>query len=119
MSVKTFGLKAFRKAINYNIQLAERVEAELRQSTTWEVVSPATLAIINFRYHPVDQKFTDRKLDQINQKISAKVLASKEALLVTTMLQGQVVLRMCLINPRTTMDHIKSTLKLCEEFAIE
>ncbi len=119
MSVKTFGLKAFRKAINYNIQLAERVEAELRQSTTWEVVSPATLAIINFRYHPVGQKFTDRKLDQINQKISAKVLASKEALLVTTMLHGQVVLRMCLINPRTTMDHIKSTLKLCEEFAIE
>lgn len=119
MSVKTFGLKAFRKAIDYNIKLAERVEAELRQSTTWEVVSPATLAIINFRYHPVGQKFTDRKLDQINQKISAKVLASKEALLVTTMLQGQVVLRMCLINPRTTMEHIKSTLELCEKFAIE
>ncbi|MEJ7693791.1 aminotransferase class V-fold PLP-dependent enzyme [Daejeonella sp.] len=119
MSVKTFGLKAFRKAIDYNIELAERVEAELRQSNAWEVVSPATLAIINFRYHPVGQKFTDRKLDQINQKISAKVLASKEALLVTTMLQGQVVLRMCLINPRTTMEHIKSTLALCEKFAAE
>lgn len=119
MSVKTFGLKAFRKAINYNIDLAERVEAELRQSTTWEVISPATLAIINFRYHPVGQKITDRKLDQINQKISAKVLASKEALLVTTMLQGQVVLRMCLINPRTTLEHVKSTLDLCEKFALE
>lgn len=119
MSVKTFGLIAFRKAINYNIDLAERVEAELRQSTTWEVISPATLAIINFRYHPVGQKITDRKLDQINQKISAKVLASKEALLVTTMLQGQVVLRMCLINPRTTLEHVKSTLDLCEKFALE
>lgn len=119
MSVKTFGLKAFRKAINYNIDLAERVEAELRQSTTWEVISPATLAIINFRYHPAGQKITDRKLDQINQKISAKVLASKEALLVTTMLQGQVVLRMCLINPRTTLEHVKSTLDLCEKFALE
>ncbi len=119
MSVKTFGLRAFRKAIDYSIKLAELVEADLRQSTTWEVVSPATLAIINFRYHPVGQKFTDRKLDQINQKISAKVLASKEALLVTTMLQGQVVLRMCLINPRTTMEHIKSTLQLCEKFAAE
>lgn len=117
MSVKTFGLKAFRKAINYNIQLAERVETELRQSSTWEVISPATLAIINFRYNPVGQKFTDRKLDQINQKISAKVLASKEALLVTTMLQGQVVLRMCLINPRTTLEHVQSTLELCEKFA--
>ncbi len=119
MSVKTFGLQAFRKAIDYNIELAECVEAELRQSTTWEVVSPATLAIINFRYHPVGDKFTESKLDQINQKISAKVLASKQALLVTTMLQGQVVLRMCLINPRTTMDHVRSTLQLCEKFALE
>jgi glutamate/tyrosine decarboxylase-like PLP-dependent enzyme len=117
MSIKTFGLKAFGKAIDYNIGLAERVEAELRQSTTWEVVSPATLAIINFRYHPVGCKFTADMLDQINQKISAKILGSKEALLVTTMLQGQVVLRMCLINPRTTLDHVKSTLKLCEQFA--
>lgn len=119
MSVKTFGLKAFRNAIDYNIELTEQVEAELRKSTTWEVISPATLAIINFRYHPVGQKITDRKLDQINQRISAKVLASKEALLVTTMLQGQVVLRMCLINPRTTMEHVKSTLELCEKFARE
>ena len=117
MSIKTFGLGAFRNAINYNIELAEQVEEVLRNSIKWEVVSPANLAIINFRYHPVGQKFTESKLDQINQKISAKVMASKEALLVTTMLQGQVVLRMCLINPRTTLDHVKSTLQLCEKFA--
>ena len=117
MSIKTFGLGAFRNAINYNIELAEQVEEVLRNSIKWEVVSPANLAIINFRYHPVGQKFTDSKLDQINQKISARVMASKEALLVTTMLQGQVVLRMCLINPRTTLDHVKSTLQLCEKFA--
>lgn len=119
MSLKTFGLGAFRNAINYNISLAEEVEAELRSSTKWEVISPATLAIINFRYHPVGQNLNDAKLDQINQKISAKVMASKKALLVTTMLQGQVVLRMCLINPRTTLEHVKSTLELCEKFALE
>lgn len=119
MSLKTFGLGAFRNAINYNIALAEEVEALLRASTKWEVISPATLAIINFRYHPVGQNFDDKKLDLINQKISAKVMESKEALLVTTMLQGQVVLRMCLINPRTTIEHVKSTLQLCEKFAVE
>jgi len=119
MSIKTFGLKAFRKAIDYNIKLAEQTEDYLRKSNTWEVVSPATLAIINFRYHPISGKLSEKQLDKINQKISEKVVASREALLVTTILNGQVVLRMCLINPRTTMDDIKSTLQLCEHFANE
>lgn len=119
MSVKTFGLKAFRKAITYNIQLAEQTEDLLRKSNLWEVVSPATLGIINFRYNPMGKNLTEKQLDKINQKISEKVVASREALLVTTLLNGQVVLRMCLINPRTTMEDIKSTLKLCEEFAEE
>ncbi|GGD90170.1 L-2,4-diaminobutyrate decarboxylase [Planktosalinus lacus] len=119
MSIKTFGLKAFRKAIDYNIKLAENTEEYLRKSNTWEVVSPATLAIINFRYHPISGKLSEKQLDKINQKISEKVVASREALLVTTILNGQVVLRMCLINPRTSMEDIKSTLQLCEHYANE
>jgi glutamate/tyrosine decarboxylase-like PLP-dependent enzyme len=119
MSIKTFGLQAFRKAIDYSIVLAEEVEEQLRASNKWEVVSPATLAIINFRYNPVSEKLSEKKLDAMNQKISAKMMASGEALLVTTILQGHVVLRMCLINPRTTLKDVQETLILCEKFALE
>lgn len=119
MSIKTFGLSAFRKAITYNIELAEKTEDYLRGSGKWEVVSPATLAIINFRYNPISKNFTDKQCDAINQKISEKVVASQKALLVTTILNNQVVLRMCLINPRTTLEDVKSTLQLCEKFALE
>ena len=119
MSIKTFGIAAFRKAIDYSIVLAEEVEEQLRASNKWEVVSPATLAIINFRYNPVSEKWSEKKLDAMNQKISAKMMASGEALLVTTILQGHVVLRMCLINPRTTIKDVQETLILCEKFALE
>src|SRR5690554_3692688 len=121
MSLKTFGINAFRNAVDYNIALAEEVEALLRKSDKWEVVSPATLAVINFRYNPIAKNYSEKELDKINQRISEKVVNSKEALLVTTLLNGQTVLRMCLINPRTTMEDIKSTLELCEAigFSIE
>lgn len=119
MSIKTFGLQAFREAIDYNIHLAEEVENELRKSNKWEVVSPATLAIINFRFNPVSEKLSEKKLDAINQKIAAKMMDSGEALLVTTILNGHVVLRMCLINPRTTLADVQETLILCEKFALE
>lgn len=119
MSVKTFGLNEFRKAINYNIALAEKTEAYLRKSPNWEIISPATLAVINFRYNPINKRLTEKKLDALNQYISKKVVASREALLVTTILNRQVVLRMCLINPRTTFKDVTETLNLCEKFALE
>jgi len=119
MSIKTYGLDAFRKAITYNIELAEQTEDLLRKSKNWEVVSPATLAVINYRYNPIGLNLTEPELDTLNQEISARVTKSKEALLVTTVLQNQVVLRMCLINPRTTFEHIKETFSQSENFATE
>ncbi|WP_298894479.1 aminotransferase class V-fold PLP-dependent enzyme [uncultured Psychroserpens sp.] len=117
MSMKTFGLEAFKTAISYSIDLTENVEAYLRKSSNWEVISPATLAVINFRYNPIGMTFSEKKLDALNQHISQKILESREALLVTTILQNQIVLRMCLINPRTTLNDIKDTLALCESIA--
>lgn len=119
MSVKTFGMGEFRRAISYNIKLAEATEAFLRKSANWEVISPATLAVINFRYNPIGSQRSEKGLDALNQHISKNVVGSKQALLVTTVLNGQVVLRMCLINPRTTLDDVKETIALCESFADE
>jgi len=119
MSIKTFGLKAFKNAVAYNISLAERVEDYLRSSTQWEVVSPASLAIVNFRYHPLGKDYSEQELDDLNQQISDQITASRQALLVTTILNGQIVLRMCLINPRTTLEDILSTLDQCELIGLD
>jgi glutamate/tyrosine decarboxylase-like PLP-dependent enzyme len=77
------------------------------------------LAIINFRYNPIHLELPEDKLDKLNQEISSRMIDSREALLVTTILQNQVVIRMCLINPNTTIQHIKDTLNECSNFATE
>ncbi|MGJ8761676.1 MULTISPECIES: aspartate aminotransferase family protein [unclassified Polaribacter] len=117
MSIKTYGLNAFKKAITYNIDLADKTEDILRKSKNWEIVSPATLAIINFRYNPLNKDLTEKEVDTLNQEISTRVVDSREAFLVTTVLQNQVVIRMCLINPKTTLKHVTDTLDQCEVFA--
>ncbi|HIP49644.1 MAG TPA: aminotransferase class I/II-fold pyridoxal phosphate-dependent enzyme [Lutibacter sp.] len=119
MSVKTFGLDAFREAVDYSLKLTEDLEELLRNSPHWEVVSPATLAVINYRYNPIKYNLSEKQLDKLNEYISKKIVNTREAVLVTTILQNQVVLRMCLINPRTTMDDIKETINLCEKYADE
>ncbi|WP_047788911.1 pyridoxal phosphate-dependent decarboxylase family protein [Tenacibaculum mesophilum] len=119
MSIKTYGLDAFKEAVTYNIQLADDVEKMLRKSRNWEIISPATLAVINFRYNPIGLNLSEKEIDELNQKISQKIMESREAFLVTTILNKQVVLRMCLINPKTTMDDVKETLELCHQFGKE
>jgi len=117
MSIKTFGLNAFKNAIQYSITLTENLESMLRESPKWEVISPATLAVINFRYNPISSNLPEEALGKLNQYISKQLIASRSAVLVTTILQDQVVLRMCLINPRTTLEDIQETIDLCEKFA--
>ncbi len=119
MSIKTFGLGSFREAIEYNLDLADKTEGLLRRSPYWEVVSPASLAVLNFRYSPINLNLTEEQLDRINRGVAKKITAARKAILATTILQEKVVLRMCLINPRTTMEDIESTLKLCQGFAEE
>lgn len=116
MSVKTFGLASFKKAVQYNMDLANDLETVLRKSKMWEIISPATLGVINFRFNPIGTNFSEAEIDRINQSISEHIVNSGEALLVTTVLQGQVVLRMCLINPRTTMKHVMDTITQGEYF---
>ena len=117
MSMKSFGLDAFSKAVTYNIKLAEKVEKILRESPHWEIVSSASLAVINFRYNPIAMQLVEKDIDTLNQHIAEQVTLSREAILATTILNKQVVLRMCLINPRTTINDVMETLEQCESYA--
>ncbi|HYH78338.1 MAG TPA: aminotransferase class V-fold PLP-dependent enzyme, partial [Longimicrobium sp.] len=54
LSIQTFGLAAFRAAVDRGIDLAEIAEDELRGSPEWEVLTPAQLGIVTFRHHPRD-----------------------------------------------------------------
>lgn len=119
MSMKTFGLDAFKNAVQYSIELTEELEALLRMSSKWEIISPASLAVINFRYHPMDENYSETLLNALNEYISKKIVETQKAVLFTTILQEQVVLRMCLINPRTTMEDLTTTIEACERFAAE
>ncbi|MFT4644757.1 MAG: aromatic-L-amino-acid decarboxylase [Planctomycetota bacterium] len=119
MSVKTYGINAFKSAITNSIQLTEDFEDKLRISPNWEIVSPATLAVINYRYNPIKLKLSEEELDKINQYISARIVEDREAVLVTTILQNQVVLRMCLINPKIGMEDLIDTMELLSKYAKE
>src|SRR5207248_11491094 len=50
LSLQTFGLAAFREAITRGFELAELAERELRARKGWEILSPAQVATVCFRF---------------------------------------------------------------------
>lgn len=108
MSLKYFGRAAFAAAIERCFELARIAEAAVRVLNDWEVVTPAQLAIVTFRYAPVGLPLDD--CNQLNWKLVELLLADGSAMVSSTVLQGKTVLRMCTLNPRTTDEEIQHTL---------
>jgi glutamate/tyrosine decarboxylase-like PLP-dependent enzyme len=109
LSVRTFGLDAFRDAIAHGIALAEHAEAQLRERDGWEVVTPAQLGIVTFRRDGLD--------DDAQTQLSAAMVEDGFAAPSTTVVTGRVVLRFCTINPRTTFDDVEATIDRMEALA--
>jgi glutamate/tyrosine decarboxylase-like PLP-dependent enzyme len=106
LSLRVFGLDAFRTAIANTIALAEYAEAELKRRGGWEVVSPATLAVVCFRR----KGHGDAETDALVRAAVADGYAAPS----TTVLDGRSVLRLCTINPRTTEADIARTIDRLE-----
>ncbi|HET9920318.1 MAG TPA: pyridoxal-dependent decarboxylase, partial [Ktedonobacteraceae bacterium] len=113
MSLKVFGLEAFAQAIARGIEQARIAERILRESPVWEVVTPAQLGILTFRY--VLPERSGEEIDALNLAMLEKLMDSGFAMLSSTTLRGRVVLRMCTINPRTTENDLREIIQHLEE----
>jgi glutamate/tyrosine decarboxylase-like PLP-dependent enzyme len=115
MSIKVFGLEAFRTAIERGIELAEHAERVLSADPSWEVVTPAQLGLVTFR--AVVPGAMPDELDALNAGLPAAALADGFAYLTTTTARGVTVLRLCTINPRTTPEEIEQVIERLAELA--
>jgi glutamate/tyrosine decarboxylase-like PLP-dependent enzyme len=115
MSMKVFGVGAFRKAVSRGMELAQIARQCLEQYPDWQVVSGAQLGILTFRYCPPGQ--SEAQLQVLNQAILDQIVSSQSAMMASTILKGKLVLRMCVINPRTTAEDIAETVQLLNRIA--
>lgn len=97
-SLATYGTDAYRDAVEVTLDVA-RVAARLIADTAYlELVIEPELSIVMFRrsgWGPAQyQQWSDR------------MLAEGIAFVVPTTWQGETVLRICIVNPRTTIDDI-------------
>lgn len=115
LSLKHFGLEAFSEAVEHGIALAEFTESQVRRYKCWEIVSKAQLGVLNFRY--TEPNLSLDELNRVNQNIIDKIVASGYAMISSTVLDGKKVIRLCIINPRTSEEDIILTLAMLNQLA--
>jgi len=109
LSMQTFGMEAFRQAVARGLHLAGFAEKELRSIAGCRVVSAARMGIVCF-------DFPDSRV-RVGEVVDG-MLAGGYAFLTSTRLKGVECLRLCIINPRTTEEDLRETIRRVAALAV-
>ena len=119
MSIQTFGMAAFRRAVAKGMDFAARAEEYVKASPVLELLTPASLGIVCFRINPDDTTVDEEVLEEINRTVLARVFWEDRAFVTSTLLRGTFSLRLCIANHTTTWDDVRETLETTEQFGRE
>ncbi|MEX2495427.1 MAG: aminotransferase class I/II-fold pyridoxal phosphate-dependent enzyme [Woeseia sp.] len=114
LSLQVYGLDTFRGAIEQGLALARYAQRYVETHADWELVTPATLGVLTFRWRT---KGSEADSDQLNARIAGSVSRSGYAYVATTELGGRTVLRLCPIHPGTNRQDIDETFARLERAA--
>ena len=116
-SLQVMGSDALSAAVEHGFDLVRWAQDEMLKNPMIEIVSPAQMAMVNFRYNP--QGLSEAEKDELNACISRRMLESGYAGVFTTELKGKKVLRICAIHPEACEDDMRERIRrlnaICEE----
>ncbi len=110
LTLRTYGLDAIVSAVERGIALAEEAES-LAAAAGFEITTTASLGVLTFGLPGLD--------DEGHQRIAAAVTRQGYAAVSSTVIHGRRVLRLCTINPRTTVDDLVGTIEVIARCAVE
>jgi aromatic-L-amino-acid decarboxylase len=108
VSLRYFGLDAFRAAVERSLDLAELARRRVEESPVLELAAPPSLGIVCLR-----RRF-DESEDERNAGLVAALERSGLGLVSSTRLRGRYAIRLCPLNHTTTADDVERVLAFLE-----
>ncbi len=106
VSLRYFGVEAFREAIRRSLAIAAAAARRVEESETLELMAPPSLGVVCFRRRDLDES--------ANAGLVAALEHSGTGLISTTRLHGRFALRMCVLNHQSTVDDVEAVLAFLE-----
>ena len=119
MALKQVGKDNYVRSIHEDIELAIRTKRILDAQPEFEV-HDRNLSILTFRFVPSNwQKKADKEheLNKLNEALVVAIQSSGKLFLSNAVIDGKFMLRMCIVNHRTTQVDVEALPALVSEIA--
>jgi aromatic-L-amino-acid/L-tryptophan decarboxylase len=111
LALRHVGKSGYREMIEEDVRLAREFHRSLDDVDDLEPVTQ-NLSIATFRYVPTDlrerveEENVTEYLNKLNQEILTRIEEGGEVFLSNAMVEGRFVLRMCIVNFRTSLEDV-------------
>ena len=109
LPLKRHGLGAFRDALDEKLDLAAEAHTALRAMPDVEIVAPPQLSVVAWRWRPDVPGDVD--LDELNRRLLREINLRQRVYLTGTRLNGQFVIRICVLSFRTHADRLAAAIE--------
>ena len=110
LAIQTFGLDAFRAAIDRAMDLTLAAQRWIEADPRLELVTPASLGILTFRHRGLPDEPADL-VDRRNEGLSASIAATGDVLMTSTVIGGRYAMRLCVLNHTSGEDDVRYALE--------
>ena len=121
-ALNEIGLEGMRERVIRHNSFARHLADLVRTSPVLELVAPVTLSICCFRYVPKDEQggaTSEQTLNILNREILNQLHRESRHIPTSTEIDGQLAIRPCYINPRTTLSEVTELAKEVERIGAE
>ena len=101
--IRHYGVEGLQFHVRRHVELAQEFATWVKDSSDFEIMAPAPLNLVCFRH---------RSGDAFNQQLLARLNQSGRIYLTHTLLNGTYVLRFCVGQTHTEIDHVKGAWEL-------
>jgi aromatic-L-amino-acid/L-tryptophan decarboxylase len=116
-SVRAFGLRAFRDAVDRSLDLARRAAERIEASPSMELLAEPSLGIVCFRR--TFGNGDDATADALNARLVTMLADSGIGFISSTRLRGRYTLRLCILNHSTTWGDVDAVLAFLESADVD
>jgi glutamate/tyrosine decarboxylase-like PLP-dependent enzyme len=117
LSLRYFGIDAFRRAIDRSLDLAEAAHERIEASDAFETLAPPSLGIVCFRRR--FDRAGEEELDALNARLVAQLEASGIGLVSSTRVRGRYAIRLCVLNHGTDREDVDRVLDFLERAEVD
>ena len=115
MTLQHLGRAGVRALVSRHLALAEHLAGLVDRAPDLELMAPAGLSIVCFRYVSARLRGDDKRLDALNQRVMEEIQASGAAFLTQTTLRGRFALRACILHYATTEADLAALVAVVRE----